>query len=213
MNNVIIEQLVIEQLVRRVVCNNETTLVSEIVEMYIPVIEKECNRYYLHRMTHEDMLHDVILTLMEKLHNLEHIPSNSGAYIYNTIRYAASESWRENDFPVSVNKYAREKMKVAGRESVPVVNAAYFSSFEDLENYMTGFSEKTPEEAYMEKTELEKLHDCLECLSSSDRGLILDTFEGVMSVEQICEKYGITVCAYRKRKYRILIKLREMFSL
>ena len=221
-----VDEAVLKIAEQMVMCNNpiaKREFAAQIVELKMWTIKQTAKRFYLHRITEEDLENSAVVALMENLPDYDEDLSLFNGYVFKVIYYAMNECWRKNDFATSLNTYGRKKLKTCSDESSPALaisgniligNAASPNSLGAFLEFfdMVPADEPGPEETFIKKEEMEYLHSLLDKLSREDKSIIIDVFEGEMSTSDIARKYNLSMDALYKRKQRILKKLKNMWN-
>ncbi|MEM8764861.1 MAG: sigma-70 family RNA polymerase sigma factor [Bacteroidota bacterium] len=179
-------QLTDEELVARIVKNNNPLLFGKLYDRYAKMVYNKCYGFARSQDEAEDLTQDVFLQLFIKLKSFK------GKSKFSTWLYSFTYNF-------CVNYVNRNKQRKMSDRSVPV---------EDSEHKLT---EEVPDESLLE-LKAKKLEKALTLISAEDRSILLLKYQDGASIKELITLMEIGESAVKMRLKRAKERLMESYN-
>ncbi|MEO1485354.1 MAG: sigma-70 family RNA polymerase sigma factor [Bacteroidota bacterium] len=179
-------QLTDEELVARIVKNNNPLLFGKLYDRYAKMVYNKCYGFARSQDEAEDLTQDVFLQLFIKLKSFK------GKSKFSTWLYSFTYNF-------CVNYVNRNKQRKMSDRSVPV---------EDSEHKLT---EEVPDESLFE-LKAKKLEKALTLISAEDRSILLLKYQDRASIKELITLMEIGESAVKMRLKRAKERLMESYN-
>ncbi|MEM6894290.1 MAG: RNA polymerase sigma factor [Bacteroidota bacterium] len=179
-------QLTDEELVARIVKNNNPLLFGKLYDRYAKMVYNKCYGFARSQDEAEDLTQDVFLQLFIKLKSFK------GKSKFSTWLYSFTYNF-------CVNYVNRNKQRKISDRSVPV---------EDSEHKLT---EEVPDESLLE-LKAKKLEKALTLISAEDRSILLLKYQDGASIKELITLMEIGESAVKMRLKRAKERLMESYN-
>ncbi len=175
-----------EELVRRIVANNNPLLFGKLYDRYAKMVYNKCYGFSRSEDEAEDLTQDVFLQLFIKLKMFK------GRSRFSTWLYSFTYNF-------CVNYVNRNKQRKMSDKSVPVEDSEY------------KIREEVPDESLYEM-KASKLKEALELVSAEDKSILLLKYQDGASIKDLVTLMDLGESAVKMRLKRAKEKLLEIYN-
>lgn len=179
-------QLTDEELVQKVVANNNTLFFGVLYDRYSKMVYNKCYGFAKSKDEAEDLTQDVFLMLFVKL------ASFKGKSKFSTWLYSFTYNF-------CVNYVNRNKQRKMSDNSISMEKAEY------------NLTEEIPDESIYE-LKANKLSKAMELISVEDKSILLLKYQDSSSIKELSEVLEIGESAVKMRLKRAKTKLLEIYN-
>ena len=179
-------QLTDEELVQKVVANNNTLFFGVLYDRYSKMVYNKCYGFARSKDEAEDLTQDVFLMLFVKL------ASFKGKSKFSTWLYSFTYNF-------CVNYVNRNKQRKMSDNSISMEKAEY------------NLTEEIPDESIYE-LKANKLSKAMELISVEDKSILLLKYQDSSSIKELSEVLEIGESAVKMRLKRAKTKLLEIYN-
>jgi len=179
-------QLTDEELVQKVVANNNTLFFGVLYDRYSKMVYNKCYGFAKSKDEAEDLTQDVFLMLFVKL------ASFKGKSKFSTWLYSFTYNF-------CVNYVNRNKQRKMSDNSISMEKAEY------------NLTEEIPDESIYE-LKANKLSKAMELISAEDKSILLLKYQDSSSIKELSEVLEIGESAVKMRLKRAKAKLLEIYN-
>jgi len=179
-------QLTDEELVQKVVANNNTLFFGVLYDRYSKMVYNKCYGFAKSKDEAEDLTQDVFLMLFVKL------ASFKGKSKFSTWLYSFTYNF-------CVNYVNRNKQRKMSDNSISMEKAEY------------NLTEEIPDESIYE-LKANKLSKAMELISVEDKSILLLKYQDSSSIKELSEVLEIGESAVKMRLKRAKAKLLEIYN-
>ena len=179
-------QLTDEELVAKIVANNDTLLFGVLYDRYVKRVYNKCYGFAKSEDEAEDLTQDVFLMLFIKL------ASFGGRSKFSTWLYSFTYNF-------CVNYVNRDKQRKMSDKSVPVEDNEY------------RFIEEVPDDSIYEMKS-KKLEKALQLVSPEDKSILLLKYQDGASIKELMQVMEVGESAIKMRLKRAKAKLVEAYN-
>ena len=179
-------QLTDEELVQKVVANNNTLFFGVLYDRYSKMVYNKCYGFARSKDEAEDLTQDVFLMLFVKL------ASFKGKSKFSTWLYSFTYNF-------CVNYVNRNKQRKMSDNSISMEKAEY------------NLTEEIPDESIYE-LKANKLSKAMELISVEDKSILLLKYQDSSSIKELSEVLEIGESAVKMRLKRAKAKLLEIYN-